>query len=114
MYNIKLLSHHSAHVDNHLLCENQKTISKFSSGKKLFKNVTLQIFYFIPFCQKTENFKPLGSLCTWAGRFESYQVGNPEDRFSRDQAHLDYWGEGTFYIITFCVHKSFGTQFEWY
>ena len=24
------------------------------------------------------------------------------------------WGEGTFYVITFCVHKSFGTQFEWY
>ena len=24
------------------------------------------------------------------------------------------WGEGTFYVITFCVHKSVGTQFEWY
>ena len=22
--------------------------------------------------------------------------------------------EGTFYVITFCVYKSFGTQFEWY
>ena len=24
-----------------------------------------------------------------AGQFESYQVANPEDRFSRDEAHLD-------------------------
>ena len=31
------------------------------------------------------NFMPLGSLCSWAGRFESYLVGNPEDRFSRDK-----------------------------
>ena len=23
------------------------------------------------------------------------------------------WGDGTYYIISFCVHKSFGTQFEW-
>ena len=22
--------------------------------------------------------------------------------------------EGTFYVITFCVRKSFGKQFEWY
>ena len=30
----------------------------------------------------------LTSLCSWAGRFESYLVENPEDRFSRDGAHL--------------------------
>ena len=23
------------------------------------------------------------------------------------------WGDGTYYIISFCVHISFGTQFEW-
>ena len=33
-----------------------------------------------------QNFKPLASLCSWAGRFESYLVANPEDRFSRDVA----------------------------
>ena len=27
------------------------------------------------------------SLCSWAGRFESYLVANPEDRFFRDGAH---------------------------
>ena len=38
----------SAHVVNHLLRKNRKTIPKFLSGKKLFKNVTLQILNFIP------------------------------------------------------------------
>ena len=30
----------------------------------------------------------LASLCSWAGRFESYLVGNCEDRFSHDMAYL--------------------------
>ena len=34
------------------------------------------------------NFKTLASLCSLAGRFESYLVKNPEDRFSRDGAHI--------------------------
>ena len=29
----------------------------------------------------------LASFCSSAGRFESHLVGNPEDRFSRDEAH---------------------------
>ena len=33
------------------------------------------------------NFKPLPSFCGWAGRFESYLVADPENRFSRDEAH---------------------------
>ena len=43
------LSHFSAHVVNHLLSENRKTILKILSGKKLLKNVTLQIFLFFIF-----------------------------------------------------------------
>ena len=35
-----------------------------------------------------QNLKPLASLSSWAGQFESYLVGNPEDRFYRDEAHL--------------------------
>ena len=34
------------------------------------------------------NFKPLPSFCGCAGRFVSYLVGNPEDRFSRDEPLL--------------------------
>ena len=36
-------------------------------------------------CYK-RNFIFLASLCSWAGWFESLFVGNPEDRFSRDEA----------------------------
>ena len=32
----------------------------------------------------------------------------------RDAEYVCLWGEGTFYVITFCVRKSFGTQFEKY
>ena len=32
--------------------------------------------------------KSLAGLCGWAGRFESYLVGNPDNGFSRDGAHV--------------------------
>ena len=35
-----------------------------------------------------QNLKPVASLYSWAGQFESNLVGNPEDRFSRDVAHI--------------------------
>ena len=45
----KNLSHLSAHVVNHLLRENRKSIPKVLSGKKLLKYLlTLQILNFIP------------------------------------------------------------------
>ena len=36
----------------------------------------------------SRNFKTLASLCSLAPWFESNLVANPEDRFSRDVAHL--------------------------
>ena len=33
----------------------------------------------------------LASFFSWADRFESYLVENPEDRFSCDEAHLCDW-----------------------
>ena len=44
----KILSHFSAHSVNRPLHENWKAIQKFINGKKLTKNVTLQILSFIP------------------------------------------------------------------
>ena len=35
-----------------------------------------------------QNLNPLASLCSWAGRFESILVANPEDRFSRVAAKI--------------------------
>ena len=37
-------------------------------------------------CFNIQNFKPLASFYCCAGRFEPYLVGNPQDRFSRDEA----------------------------
>ena len=48
MSHLSSLSHLSVHVVNRLLRENRKSIPKFLSGKKLFKNVTVQILNFIP------------------------------------------------------------------
>ena len=39
-----------------------------------------------PFYNK--NFKPLASFCGCAGWVESYLFATPEDRFSRDEAHI--------------------------
>ena len=36
----------------------------------------------------SHKFKTLASLCSWADQFVSYLVGNPEDRFSHDEAHI--------------------------
>ena len=35
-----------------------------------------------------QNLKPLASLYSWAGQFESYHVENPKDGFSRDVAQI--------------------------
>ena len=42
----------------------------------------------IPLLSKSEIFKPLAIFCGCAARFESDQVGNPEDRFSHNEAHI--------------------------
>ena len=34
------------------------------------------------------NFMTLNSFFSWADRFESYLVENPEDRISRNEAHM--------------------------
>ena len=51
------------------------------------------LFYSLPRYYNTSssyirNFKTLASLISWAGRFESYLVKNPKDRFSHDEDHL--------------------------
>ena len=56
------LPHLSAHVVNRLLRENWKPIPKFLSGKKLFKNVTLQILKFYPNKLTNKNFSPYGVM----------------------------------------------------
>ena len=37
----------------------------------------------------SENFKPLAIFCGCTARFVSDLVGNPENRFSHDEAHIE-------------------------
>ena len=52
--------------------------SSVQSGQHLF----CSLFW------KFNKAKFLSSLCSWAGLFESYKVGNPKDRFSNKEALL--------------------------
>ena len=56
-----------------------------------------------------QNFKPPHSFCGCAGRFVSYLVGNPEDRFSRDEAHLSF----NFQIPTFALFRKWKAFSVW-
>ena len=42
----------------------------------------------IPILPISKIVKTVANFCSWAGRFVSYLVGNPEDRFSRNVAHV--------------------------
>ena len=70
---------------------------------------------------KSENFKPLAILCGCTDRFVWDQVGNPEDRFSQNEAHLillhavhsfeeSSWH--TLWIFVPCPWFSFATDSE--
>ena len=72
------------------LCEQQRRRSACASAQSdqhlccsLPRQYNTSSFYI-------QNLKPLASFCSWVGRFVSYLVANPEDRFSRDEAHMIY------------------------
>ena len=46
-----------------------------------------------------QNFNILASLCSRADWFEPYVIGNPEDRFSRDEVHIKHEGAHLSVII---------------
>ena len=49
-----------------------------------------------------QNLKPLASLYSWAGQFESNMVVYPEDRFSHDVAHIMGGGSMLWVGFEFC------------
>ena len=70
------------------ICEQQRRISACASAQSDQRLCcSLSRRYNMYTCY-SQNFKTLASLCSRAGRFESYLVGNPEGRFSRDVAHI--------------------------
>ena len=69
----------SAQSDQHLCCSKprQYSISMFS----------------------IRNFKPLAGFFSWAGRFVSYLVANPKDKFSYDEAQISIYLFGMFLLL---------------
>ena len=58
----------------------------------------------IPLLPKSQNFKPLANFCDYTAQFVSDLVGNPEDRFSQNEAHILYQPSKTHSLIsTFVV-----------
>ena len=70
------------------ICEQQRTRSACASAQSDQHLCCSLLSTYNAYTCEIQTFKPLASLCSWAGRFESYLVRNPEDRFSRDVAHL--------------------------
>ena len=72
------------------ICERQRHRSACASAQSDQHLCYLLLTYNI--CSfYMQKLKTLASLCCWAGRWESYLVGNPEDRFSHDVAHIVWY-----------------------
>ena len=59
----------------------------------------------VPLLPKIRNFMLLAILCGCTAWFVSDLVGNPEDRFSQNEAHLT-WEESTSLARNSCKHRS--------
>ena len=70
------------------ICEN-KDADQFGGNREADQRLCFRyINSTIPFLSKSEIFKPLAIFCGCAARFVSDLVGNPEDRFSHNEAHI--------------------------
>ena len=72
------------------LCDNKGADQPAHPGRLISAFVICCLDRILPLRFYIQNFMPLASFYCCASRFESYLVGNPEDRFSRDEAHLRY------------------------
>ena len=63
----------------------------------------------IPLLSKSENFNSLAIFCGCTAQFVSGLVGNPEDRFSHNEAHKDtqtYLSLGSHFDLTRLKHLT--------
>ena len=70
------------------ICEQQRRISACASAQSDQRLCCSLLSYYNTYTCLIQYFKPLAGFCSRTGRFDSYLVGNPEDRFSRDVAHM--------------------------
>ena len=97
------------------ICEQQRRRSACASAQSdqrlccsLPRLYTTSSFYI-------RNFKPLPSFCGCTGRFESTLVGNPENRFSRDEAHVSVVGvkfHNTVDLLQYSIWDTMGKRSE--
>ena len=74
---------------SHVICEQQRRRSACASAQSDQRLCCSLPTFYNTSSFYIRNFKPLSSFCGSTGRFESTLVGNPEDRFSRDEAHIN-------------------------
>ena len=70
-----------SHSSSHLCLVMRKPFLPYANKKTLLRQYNTCSCYVL-------NFKTLASFCGCAGRFVSYLVANPQDRFSCNEAHL--------------------------
>ena len=85
---------------------NFRVITTNILGVQIFRKFTvccllLRWYYTSSFCN--QNLKTLACLISWVGRFESYVVANPKDRFSCDDAR------SSTLLTRALMHQSFVT-----
>ena len=90
------------------ICENKGTEQLYSNcaadQRLCLRYLIVKYLYSI-----IPNFKPLAIFCGCTARFVSDLVGNPEDRFSHDAAHILYMLSASFVNcielpVYFCFH----------
>ena len=92
----------------YVLCKQQRRSSACASAQSDQRLYCLLPTLYNTSSFYTRNFKPLASLCSWAGQFESYLVRNPKVRFSCDMAHLiGYLYKFSEYCKFTITHKKF-------
>ena len=70
------------------ICEN-KDADQFPGNREADQRLCFRyIDSTIPLLSKIRNFKPLAIFCCCTARFVSDLVGNPEDRFSQNEAQF--------------------------
>ena len=85
------------------LCHMQTTKAQISLRSLISTFVVRCLDSIIPILAKYKILR-LASVCSWAGRFESYLVANPEDRFSNGEAQ--FWTYSSFYWKKCQIQKS--------
>ena len=88
------------------ICEQQRRRSAFASAQSDQRLYCLLPGQYNASTCYSRNFKTLARFFSWAGRFVSYPITNPEDRFSCDKAHIMLLYSRTFITLSFWTDQT--------